>query len=74
MNTKYEKSRDAFTFSLGGLSIRSSFVPMPAIADDRYDRAREADPKPSQEDQPDTDKEMKLFWGRFWLRARRRAA
>lgn len=74
MNMKEKNARDAFTFSLGGLSAKSSFVLTPAIADDRLRKTPDAKSRQSQEDQPDTEKEMKYIWGRFWLRALRRAA
>ena len=34
-------ARDAFTFSLGGMTTISSFVPAPAIADDRINKVRD---------------------------------
>ncbi len=74
MNTKTRNARDAYTFSLGGLSAKSSFVLMPAIADDRVHKAPDDESRRSHEDQPDTEKEMKYMWGRFWLRALRRVA
>ena len=74
MDTKAKNDRDAFTFSLGGLSTKSSFVLMPAIANDRVQRARVEKSRRLQEDQPDMGKEARPCWGRFWLRALRRAA
>ncbi len=74
MNRESRSTRDPFTFSLGGLSAKSSFVLTPAIADDRIRKACVERPGGLKEDQPDTDTETKFVWGRFWLRALRRAA
>ena len=74
MNKKAKSAHDAFTFSLGGQSTKSSFVLMPAIADDRIDKTLDEKSRRSQSDQPGTGKELKPAWGRFWLRGRRRAA
>lgn len=74
MNAKAKNARDAFRFSLGGLAARSSFILMPAIADDRIAKALDSQARRSLEDQPDTGKELRSFWGRFWFRALRRAA
>ena len=73
MNTKGKSTRDAFTFSLGGLSTKSSFFLMPAIADNRIQEQLDEVSRQPQKDQPDTETEMNSFWGRFWLRALRRA-
>ena len=73
MSDKNSKKRDAFAFSLGGMSAKSSFVLTPAIAHDRIARAMDAKLRQGQDEQPDTARELGS-WGRFWLRARRRAA
>ena len=74
MGTKTNPGRDAFTFSLGGVSAITSFVAAPAIADDLINKARDERLRRQQEDQPDTADELETLWGRFWLRRRRRAA
>lgn len=39
MNKTAKPARDAFTFSLGGLTTISSFVPMHVVASDRINKA-----------------------------------
>lgn len=73
MSRNRKLKRDAFTFSLGGMSAKSSYVLAPAIAHDRINSAIEERLRRDQEDQPDTDEELSS-WGRFWIRGRRRAA
>ena len=75
MTNKTKPARDAFAFSLGGISAVSSFFITPAVADDLINEARDERLRKLPEDQPDTAEELKTFWGRFWLfRRRRRAA
>ena len=74
MGNKARPARDAFAFSLGGISAITSFVAAPAIADDLINKARDERWRRLQEDQPDTAEELASIWGRFWLRRRRRAA
>ena len=38
---KANKARDAFAFSLGGMTAITSFVAAPAIADDRINKIRD---------------------------------
>ena len=38
---KTSKARDAFAFSLGGMTAITSFVAAPALADDRINRIRD---------------------------------
>jgi len=40
MSNKTGRTRDAFTFSLGGLTTIASFVPAPAIPDDTFREVR----------------------------------
>lgn len=40
MSRKSRTARDAFTFSLGGMTAIASFVPAPAVADNRIGRTR----------------------------------
>jgi hypothetical protein len=70
---KTTTARNAYTHSLGGQSVKSSFALVPAIAHDRINTALD-DKFKVHDDQPDTEKEMNSFWGRFWLRTPRRAA
>ncbi len=42
MFEKPKKARDAFAFSLGGMTAHMPFVMAPAIADDRINRIRDA--------------------------------
>ena len=42
MFEKAKRTRDAFTFSLGGMKTIASFVAAPAIADDRINKIRDA--------------------------------
>lgn len=74
MFEKAKPGRDAFTFSLGGMAAKSSFVIAPAIADDRINKIRDERLRSAHEDQPNTAQENGFSWGRFWLRARRQAA
>lgn len=74
MFEKAKQARDAFTFSLGGMAAKSSFVIAPAIAHDRINRIRDERPGNADEDPPKTARGIRFSWGRFWLRARRQAA
>jgi len=40
MSNKTGPTRDAFTFSLGGLTTVASFVPVPVVADNRIRQQR----------------------------------
>ena len=73
MTEKTQRTRDAFTFSLAGMTTIASYTVAPAIAHDKINKALAERQRAIQEDQPDTAREMSS-WGRFWLRARRRAA
>ena len=74
MTTKAKPARDAFTFSLGGISAITSFVAAPAVADDLINRVHDERLRRMQDDQPDTARELATVFGRFWLRRRRRRA
>ena len=74
MNSKDNGTHDAFTISRGAANTRSSFALVPVLSDDRINRAFDERMKRPPEDQPDTEKEMGSFWGRFWMKALRRAA
>ena len=66
MFEKAKPGRDAFTFSLGGMAAKSSFVIAPAIADDRINKIRDERIKQVRDDR---DREP-----RGWLQSRRQAA
>ncbi len=74
MFEKAKPARDAFTFSLGGMAAKSSFVIAPAIAEDRINKVLDERLRNANKDQPDTAREIGFSWGCFWLRARRQAA
>lgn len=73
MSEETKRKRDAFTFSLGGMTTIASYTVAPAIAHDKINKALAERLQESLEDQPDTAGEI-ISWGRFWLRSRRRAA
>ncbi len=50
MFKKAKVARDAFTFSLGGMTAIASFVPALAIADDRINRIRDEQQAAARED------------------------
>lgn len=72
MFEKAKPARDAFAFSLRGMTTIASFTIAPAVADDRLNIARDERLSRGQEDQPDTAREIGASWGRFWLRRRLR--
>lgn len=74
MFDKTKFARDAFTFSLGGITTVSAFTAAPAIAWDRLHKVPVEGLDENLEDQPSTEEEMTSFFGRYWLRALRRAA
>jgi len=58
MFEKAKPARDAFSFSLGGMTTIASFVAAPAIADDRLNQVRDE----------------RVRKPRLWLRSHRQAA
>ena len=54
MSDKARTARDPFAFSLGGIAAKSTHVAMPAVADDRINRAIDAKLSREPENQPDT--------------------
>ncbi|MBT8100456.1 MAG: hypothetical protein KJO82_11930 [Gammaproteobacteria bacterium] len=54
MVEKAKNGRDAFTFSLRGMTTIASFTPAPAIADDRLNTALDKRLRLRQVDQPGT--------------------
>ncbi len=79
MSRKFDKERDPYTFSLGGISTIASFVAPTAIEMDRMNRLRKErlaesnEPQSGPEDQSDPTDAGTLF-GRFWLRLARRGS
>jgi len=57
MSNKTGPTRDAFTFSLGGLTTIASFVPAPAIADNQI-RQQRADRKADVSTQRDSEQDQ----------------
>lgn len=74
MSEKAKSGRDAFTFSLRGMKTIASFTAAPAIADDRLNEAIAERLSGTQEDQPETAREIAATFGRFWLYRRLRRA
>lgn len=68
------RKRDSFAFSLRGMQTMNSFMFAPALEQDRINKALAARLAQPPEDQPDTGKEIRSFWGRLWLQRRNRAA
>ena len=66
MFEKAKPGRDAFTFSLGGMATKSSFVIAPAIADDRINRIRDEHVRRAREARDESP--------RGWLESHRRTA
>lgn len=73
MSEKPKTAHDAFTFSLGGMRAINSFAVVPAIAHDQINKARDAQLRDDQEDQPRRPREYPGIKGRFWVLGRRRA-
>lgn len=66
MSKKANSRRDAFTFSLGGMTTVASFVAAPALADDRINKALDERLRQARKAQNPTP--------RGWLHGRRKAA
>ena len=71
---KRKKAGDAYSFSLGGMTARSSFVLAPAVADDRINRIRDERLRLGQADQPDTAREIENLLAYYFAPGRCRAA
>jgi hypothetical protein len=74
MFKKAESGRDAFTFSLRGMTTIASFAVAPAIANDRINKAWDERLSQVQEDQPSTAREIENALGRYFAPGRRQAA
>jgi len=66
MFEKAKPARDAFTFSLRGMTAKSPFVNAPVIADDRINRFRD---ERKEQVRKDCDRKP-----RGWLQSRRQTA
>ena len=66
MSNEFNRSRDSFTFSLGGLSTVAMVAFSPAISDDRINRVRDQEMKRRRDESPAKPP--------FWRRLRRQPA
>ena len=74
MFEKAKPGRDAFTFSLQGMTAIASFTAAPAIADDRLNKVWDERLSRIQEDQPDTARVIEDVLARYFAPGRCRAA
>lgn len=74
MFEKAKSGRDAFTFSLGGMTTIASFTAAPAVDQHRLNRAMDQRPVRELENQPDTAHEIENFLARYFAPGRRQAA
>ncbi|MEO1202303.1 MAG: hypothetical protein AAFX10_06330 [Pseudomonadota bacterium] len=74
MTTNNRPKRDPFTLSAGATTLKSAQAFVPQVSSDQLNSAIAERLTPLPDNQPDTGDEMLSFWGRFWFRARRRAA
>ena len=74
MFEKAKPARDAFKFSLGGMTAKSSFVIAPAIADDRLNKVWDERQSRDQQDRPDTAREIENVLAYYFAPGRCRAA
>jgi hypothetical protein len=74
MFEKAKPGRDAFTFSLGGMTTIASFTAAPAIADDRLNKVWDERLRRPHDEQPDTAREIEDVLARYFAPGRRQAA
>lgn len=74
MFEKATSGRDAFTFSLRGMTTVASYAIATAVADDRINKAWDERLKRAQEQTPAAAGERGGTFGRFWLYRRLRTA
>jgi len=74
MFEKAKSGRDAFTFSLQGMTTIASFTAAPAIANDRLNKVWDERLSQTQEDQPDTARLIEDVLARYFAPGRCRAA
>ena len=75
MTEKAKSGRDAFTFSLHGMTAIASFAPPCAVADDRINKAIDKRLAGEPENQPKTTiREIEDFLARYYAHGINRAA
>jgi len=74
MFEKAKSRRDAFAFSLKGMTTIAPFTVAPAIAHDQLNNAWDERLSRPQEDQPDTAREIEDILARYFAPGRCRAA
>ena len=74
MFEKAKSGRDAFTFSLGGMTTIASFAVAPAVDQQRLNRAMDQKQERKLENQPDTAREIENFLARYFAPGRCQAA
>jgi len=74
MTEKAKSGRDAFTFSLRGMTTIASFTAAPAIAHDRINKAWDERLGRNPEDQPNTALEIENVLARYFAPGRCKAA
>jgi len=74
MFEKAKPGRDAFTFSLHGMTAIAPFSIAPAIADDRINKVRDERLKQPHENQPDTARVIEDVLARYFAPGRCQAA
>ncbi len=74
MFEKAKSGRDAFTFSLQGMTTIASFTAAPAIADDRLSKVWDERLSRPQEYQPSTARKIEDVLGRYFAPGRCQAA
>ncbi len=66
MFEKAKPGRDAFTFSLQGMTTIASFAAAPAIADDRLNKVWDERLSRPQEDEPSTARKIEDLLARYF--------
>jgi hypothetical protein len=66
MFKKAESGRDAFTFSLHGLTTIASFIPVPAVAQDRINKAWDERLDGAARKKPSAIRRFEDFLGRYY--------
>ena len=74
MFEKAKSGRDAFTFSLGGMTTIASVTAAPAVDQHRLNRAMDQQQGRAPVNQPDTALELESFLARYFAPGRRQAA
>lgn len=71
---KAKSGRDAFAFSLRGMTTIASFTIAPVVADDRINRNRDEQLSQPRKDQPGMAREIENVLGRYFAPGRCQAA